>query len=144
MSLVFQIAVGIVLGGFLLANLDTLLGLGIVLLFVVVGLAVLGLLLYLVVDHWAAVAVVGCFIGILVVVWIIIEKINPERGRYLKKRIKEREALGYEATQERTELDELIKKTTSKPKPTPLIPNLPTGGTPEKERVRRRLLGYDD
>nr|WP_181374948.1 hypothetical protein [Polaromonas sp. H8N] len=143
MALVIQIAFGIVLGGFLLMNMDAILGLGMVLLFIVVGLSVLGLAVYLMIDHWAAVTVVGCFIGILVAVWIAIEKINPARGRYLKKRIKEREALGYEATQERAELDELTKKTTL-PKSAPMMPKLPTGGSPEKERERRRLLGYDN
>lgn len=144
MALIIQIALGIVLGGFLLMNIDALLGLGMVLLLIVVGLAVVGLAMYLMIDHWAAVTVVGCFIGILVAVWIAIEKINPARGRYLKKRIKEREALGYEATQERTELDALVKKATSPPKSASMQPKLDTGGDPKKERERRRLLGYDD
>lgn len=143
MTLIIEIALGIVLGGLLLTNLDAVLGLGMVVFALVAGLVVLGVAGYLLVGYWAEVTLVGCLIGAFAVPFVIIEKINPARGRHLKKRIKDREFLGYEATQERRELDELIKKRKPLLKPA-MASKLPPGGTPQKERERRRLLGYDE
>lgn len=140
MTLIIEIALGIVLGGFLLVNLNAILGLGMMLVFIVIGLGVLAVVVYLLLDHWVSVALIVTFLSAIVAVWWTYEKINPKRKRQLKRRIKERNVLGYDTAQEREELAELVKK---KPKsqdtPIPL-----SAGTPEKERARRRLLGYDD
>lgn len=140
MTLIIEIALGIVLGGFLLANLNAILGLGMMLVFVVIGLGVLALVVYLLLDHWVYVALIIVVLSALVAVWWTYERINPERMRQLKRRIKERNALGYDTTQEREELAELVKKKQkSQDTSIPL-----SAGTMEKERARRRLLGYDD
>ncbi len=140
MTLIIEIALGIVLGGFLLANLNAILGLGMMLVFIVIGLGVLAVVLYLLLDHWVSVALIVTVVSAIVAVWYAYEKINPERKRNLKRRIKERNALGYDTTQEREELADLIKEQPkSQDTPIPL-----SAGTAEKERARRRLLGYDD
>ena len=155
--LILQIAVGIVLGGILLAYLGEILLLGFGAIILIAGIlivALIGIFLYEAVTIYVALSLLGLFISLYLLNKFFLS--NWYLKRSLKKQIKKRLDLGYEPfdlkeqlvkiEDEELEADMKAKEASNKKKAMnedyqSLIKS--SGKAKARETARRRSLGYD-
>jgi membrane protein implicated in regulation of membrane protease activity len=129
-SLVLQIALGIVLGFLILYFLPYILTFGVIAIIVVIALLVAGGLIYWIWGNTAAILVIATGI----VSFALYHRYSPKGRRRrkineLKRSIAERSRLGYDTT-------ELMERL--------LIEDTPFDLEVEKEKIRRKALGYHE
>lgn len=149
MVLALQIALGIVMAYFILKFLPTIVSFGVIAFVLAAALAIGGLVLYWLLDNPA---ILG--LSLLVMTgYLVIRPFLPSIERYyrvedLKRSILRREGLGYDTKALQLLLD--VELTTVRlPKAATAKPFVPIkvrlfGSAAEKERARRKALGYPD
>jgi len=149
MVLALQIALGIVMAYFILKFLPTIVSFGVIAFVLAAALAIGGLVLYWLLDNPA---ILG--LSLLVMTgYLVIRPFLPSIERYyrvedLKRSILRREGLGYDTKALQLQLDVELS-TVKVPKAEIAKPFVPIkvrlfGSAAEKERARRKALGYPD
>ena len=149
MTLVLQIALGIVLAYLVLCYLPSIVSVGVIAIAIVAALAIGSLMLY-----WLLGSPVMLSIGLFAIVcYLTIRPFIPKIEEYyrlkvLRRSILRRERLGYETTALQLQLAAELSAIASR-KPANAKPFVPIwlrlfGSAAEKERARRKALGYRD
>lgn len=130
MSLIVQIALGVVLGFLILYFLPYILTFGVIAVIIVIALLIAGGLIYWIWGNTAAILIVAT----VVASFALYQRFSPKGRRKrrideLKRSIAERSNLGYDTT-------ELTEKL--------LIEDATFDLDVEKEKIRRKALGYHE
>lgn len=149
MVLALQIAFGIVLAYFILAFLPTIVSFGVIAIVLAAALAIGGLVLFWMLDNPV---ILGLSL-LAITGYIGIRPFLPSIERYyrvkdLKRSISRREGLGYDTKALQLQLDVELS-TVKAPKVEIAKPFVPIkvrllGSAAEKEKARRKALGYPD
>ena len=149
MALALQIALGIVLAYFILVHLSTIVSFGLIAIVLAVALAIGGLVLYWLLGT----PVVLGLILFAITGYLVIRPFLPGIERYyrlkdLKRSISRREGLGYDTKALQLQLDVELSavKARKEAHAKPFVPIKMRlfGSAAEKEKARRKALGYPD
>lgn len=155
--LILQIALGIVLGGFILAYFGEILVLGvgaIILIAIVLLIAVVGIFLYEAITLYVVLSLIAFFVALFILNKFF--QCNWYLKKSLRKQIKDREVLGYEPVElkeklnkiEANEIQASIKAKELSEKKIAMNNDYKSlikssSKSKAKEIARRRSLGYD-
>jgi low affinity Fe/Cu permease len=132
--LILQIAIGVVLGAFLLAYIGELLVLGLSAIVLIIALwltVIIGFYLFESITSNVAIAIIALIVVCFIFLKIYLRSNNHQK--ILRERIAKRELLGYDVSDLKVKLKELEDEDAS----------ILHHDVLAKERERRRSLGYD-